>query len=230
MKNIAVVLAGGTGKRMGEETPKQFLPVLGKPIIQYSMEAFQNHPLIDEMVVVLPEEYVGKLSQFVDIDMFPKLEAQLGGGSERYLSTLAALRYYTSENDANILFHDAARPLVTQEIISNVLYALNQFEAVCVAIPTTDTVIETTENGFIHHYPKRQQMVNAQTPQAFNIKVIKQAFNMAMQDTGFFTTDDCSIVHKYLPHIPIKIVPGSIKNFKITNPTDLQIILHQMNK
>ncbi|HPE41312.1 MAG TPA: 2-C-methyl-D-erythritol 4-phosphate cytidylyltransferase [Bacteroidales bacterium] len=230
MKNIAVVLAGGSGKRMGEETPKQFLPVLGKPIIQYSMEAFQNHPLIDEMVVVLPEEYVGKLSQFVDIEMFPKLEAQLGGGSERYLSTLAALRYYTSENDANILFHDAARPLVTQEIISNVLYALNQFEAVCVAIPTTDTVIETTENGFIHHYPKRQQMVNAQTPQAFNIKVIKQAFNMAMQDTGFFTTDDCSIVHKYLPHIPIKIVPGSIKNFKITNPTDLQIILHQMNK
>ena len=230
MKNIAVVLAGGSGKRMGEEIPKQFLQVMGKPIIQYSMEAFQNHPLIDEMVVVLPDEYVGKLSQFVDIDMFPKLEAQLGGGSERYLSTLAALRYYTSENDANILFHDAARPLVTQEIISNVLYALNQFEAVCVAIPTTDTVIETTENGFIHHYPKRQQMVNAQTPQAFNIKVIKQAFNMAMQDTGFFTTDDCSIVHKYLPHIPIKIVPGSIKNFKITNPTDLQIILHQMNK
>lgn len=230
MKNIAVVLAGGSGKRMGEETPKQFLSVLGKPIIQYSMEAFQNHPLIDEMVVVLPDEYLGKLNQFVDIDMFPKLEAQLGGGSERYLSTLAALRYYTSENDANILFHDAARPLVTQEIISNVLYALNQFEAVCVAIPTTDTVIETTENGFIHHYPKRQQMVNAQTPQAFNIKVIKQAFNMAMQDTGFFTTDDCSIVHKYLPHIPIKIVPGSIKNFKITNPTDLQIILHQMNK
>lgn len=230
MKNIAVVLAGGSGKRMGEEIPKQFLPVLGKPIIQYSMEAFQNHPLIDEMVVVLPDEYLGKLNQFVDIDMFPKLEAQLGGGSERYLSTLAALRYYTSENDANILFHDAARPLVTQEIISNVLYALNQFEAVCVAIPTTDTVIETTGNGFIHHYPKRQQMVNAQTPQAFNIKVIKQAFNMAMQDTGFFTTDDCSIVHKYLPHIPIKIVPGSIKNFKITNPTDLQIILHQMNK
>ncbi|MDX9892562.1 MAG: 2-C-methyl-D-erythritol 4-phosphate cytidylyltransferase [Bacteroidales bacterium] len=230
MKNIAVVLAGGSGKRMGEETPKQFLQVMGKPIIQYSMEAFQNHPLIDEMVVVLPDEYVGNLNQFVDIDMFPKLEAQLGGGSERYLSTLAALRYYTSENDANILFHDAARPLVTQEIISNVLYALNQFEAVCVAIPTTDTVIETTENGFIHHYPKRQQMVNAQTPQAFNIKVIKQAFNMAMQDTGFFTTDDCSIVHKYLPHIPIKIVPGSIKNFKITNPTDLQIILHQMNK
>ena len=230
MKNIAVVLAGGSGKRMGEETPKQFLSVLGKPIIQYSMEAFQNHPLIDEMVVVLPDEYLGKLNQFVDIDMFPKLEAQLGGGSERYLSTLAALRYYTSENDANILFHDAARPLVTQEIISNVLYALNQFEAVCVAIPNTDTVIETTENGFIHHYPKRQQMVNAQTPQAFNIKVIKQAFNMAMQDTGFFTTDDCSIVHKYLPHIPIKIVPGSIKNFKITNPTDLQIILHQMNK
>ncbi len=230
MKNIAVLLAGGSGKRMGEETPKQFLQVMGKPIIQYSMEAFQNHPLIDEMVVVLPDEYVGNLNQFVDIDMFPKLEAQLGGGSERYLSTLAALRYYTSENDANILFHDAARPLVTQEIISNVLYALNQFEAVCVAIPTTDTVIETTENGFIHHYPKRQQMVNAQTPQAFNIKVIKQAFNMAMQDTGFFTTDDCSIVHKYLPHIPIKIVPGSIKNFKITNPTDLQIILHQMNK
>lgn len=230
MKNIAVVLAGGSGKRMGEEIPKQFLPVLGKPIIQYSMEAFQNHPLIDEMVVVLPDEYLGKLSQFVDIEMFPKLEAQLSGGSERYLSTLAALRYYTSENDANILFHDAARPLVSQEIISNVLYALNQFEAVCVAIPTTDTVIETTENGFIHHYPKRQQMVNAQTPQAFNIKVIKQAFNMAMQDTGFFTTDDCSIVHKYLPHIPIKIVPGSIKNFKITNPTDLQIILHQMNK
>ena len=230
MKNIAVVLAGGSGKRMGEETPKQFLQVMGKPIIQYSMEAFQNHPLIDEMVVVLPDEYVGNLNQFVDIDMFPKLEAQLGGGSERYLSTLAALRYYTSENDANILFHDAARPLVTQEIISNVLYALNQFEAVCVAIPTTDTVIETTENGFIHHYPKRQQMVNAQTPQAFNIKVIKQAFNMAMQDTGFFTTDDCSIVHKYLPHIPIKIVPGSIKNLKITNPTDLQTILHQMNK
>lgn len=230
MKNIAVVLAGGSGKRMGEELPKQFIPVDGKPIIQFSMELFQNHPLIDEMVVVLPEEYVGKLEEFIDLTLFPKLQAQLCGGSERYLSTLAALRYYTDENDANILFHDAARPLVSQEIISNVLYALNQFEAVCVAVPSTDTVIEITENNFIHHYPKRSQLVNAQTPQAFNIKIIKKAFTMAMQDNGFFTTDDCSIVHKYLPNIPIKIVPGSPRNLKITNPIDLQIIGNQRKK
>lgn len=230
MKNIAVVLAGGSGKRMGEEIPKQFMAVMGKPIIQYSLEAFQNHPLIDEIVVVLPAEFVGKLNQFIDLSLFPKLQAQLCGGSERYLSTLAALRYYSTENDANILFHDAARPLVSQEIISNVLYTLNQFEAVCVAVPSTDTVIETTEHGFIHHYPKRAQLVNAQTPQAFNIKIIKQAFNYAMQEVGFFTTDDCSIVHKYLPNIPIKIVPGSPKNLKITNPIDLETIVNQVNK
>ena len=230
MKNIGVILAGGAGLRMGEEVPKQFLSVLGKPIIQFSMERFQNHPLIDEFVVVLPAEFVGKLNKFVDLTPFTKLQAQLCGGSERYLSTLAALQYYTDENDANILFHDAARPLISQEIISNVLYALNQFEAVCVAIPSTDTVIETTEHNFIHDYPKRSLLVNAQTPQAFNIKIIKQAFNFAMQDTGFFTTDDCSIVHKYLPKIPIKIVPGSSLNLKITNPIDLQTIMNQINK
>lgn len=230
MKNIAVILAGGTGTRMGEEIPKQFISVMGKPIIQYSMETFENHPLIDEMIVVLPHEYVGKLDQFVDLNHFSKLKAQLSGGSERYLSTLAALRFYREENDANILFHDAARPMVSVEIISNVLYALNQFEAVCVAVPTTDTVIETNDNGFIKHYPKRSSLVNAQTPQAFNIKIIKQAFSLAMQETGFFTTDDCSIVHKYLPEIPIKIVPGSPKNLKITNPIDLESIVNQINK
>lgn len=230
MKNIAVILAGGSGLRMGEEIPKQFIPVQGKPIIQFSMERFQNHPLIDEFVIVLPAEFVGKLNNFVDLTPFSKLQAQLCGGSERYLSTLAALQYYIDENDANILFHDAARPLISQEIISNVLYALNQFEAVCVAVPSTDTVIETTEHGFIHHYPKRSLLVNAQTPQAFNIKIIKQAFDYAMQDNGFFTTDDCSIVHKYLPNIPIKIVPGSPLNLKITNPIDLQIIMNQVKQ
>ena len=70
MKNIAVILAGGTGTRMGEEIPKQFIAVMGKPIIQYSMETFENHPLIDEMIVVLPNEYVGKLDQFVDLNHF----------------------------------------------------------------------------------------------------------------------------------------------------------------
>ena len=70
MKNIAVILAGGTGTRMGEEIPKQFISVMGKPIIQYSMETFENHPLIDEIIVVLPNEYVGKLDQFVDLNIF----------------------------------------------------------------------------------------------------------------------------------------------------------------
>ena len=130
MKNIAVILAGGTGTRMGEETPKQFIRIMGKPMIQYSLETFEKHPLIDEMIVVLPNEYVGHLDQFVNLKFFSKLKAQLSGGSERYLSTLAALQFYKEENDANILFHDAARPMISTEIISNVLYSLNPFEAV----------------------------------------------------------------------------------------------------
>ncbi len=230
MKNIAAILAGGSGKRMGEELPKQFIKVMGKTILEYSLEVFEKHPLIDEIIIVLPNEFVGKLDQFIDLSHYKKIKAKLPGGSERYLSTLAALRYYADEYDATILFHDAARPMITQEIVSNVLYALNQFEAVCVAVPSTDTVIETSENGFIKHYPKRSTLVNAQTPQAFHIKVIKKAFSLAMQDIGFFTTDDCSIVHKYLPEIPIKIVPGSPNNLKITNPIDLEFIINQLNK
>ena len=223
MKNIAIILAGGSGSRFGADMPKQFLQVAGKMIIEHTIDAFERHPMIDEIAIVSRADYMEEMREMVKKDGYVKVTHVLQGGKERYHSSLAAIEAFTDDDD-NLLIHDGVRPLVSERIISDCVNALAEYEAVDVAVPTTDTIIELNEDGSIARIPQRRLLRNAQTPQCFRRRVIAEAFRLALQDPDFFPTDDCSIVLKYMPEVAIKVVDGEPSNIKVTYKSDLEMV------
>lgn len=221
MKNIAVILAGGSGKRMGGSLPKQFLILGGKPIIQHSIDAFEKHISIDEICIIIHADFIQKIENIVRENSFKKVKHILPGGKERSDSSLAAISAYKNEPNINLIFHDAVRPFVTEDIISNVISNLEKGNSVAVAIPTVDTIFQIDETDRIVSVPKRDLLRRAQTPQAFSYKVIKKAYDIALKDPNFVATDDCGVVLKYLPSEAIYIVEGDESNIKITFEGDL---------
>lgn len=160
MRNVAVILAGGVGTRMGGTMPKQFFKVSGKTVLEHTISVFDNHPLIDEIAIVVHPNYLEKVEELCCINNFKKVGRILQGGSERYYSSLSAINAYAStENDINLIFHDSVRPLVTKRIISDCITMLGKYGAVDVAIPATDTIIKMNLNTHeIEDIPNRQSM------------------------------------------------------------------------
>ncbi len=221
MKNVAVILAGGSGKRMGGSVPKQFLVLGGKPIIQHSIETFENHPDIDEICIIMQADFIHEVECIVKENNFNKVKHILPGGKERSDSSLAAIDAYQKKPNVNLIFHDAVRPFVSDKIISNVIQQLKKGKSVAVAITTVDTIFQIDENNQIVSVPQRSFLRRAQTPQAFSYHVIKQAYAIAVKDPDFVATDDCGVVLKYLPTEAIYIVEGDETNIKITFEGDL---------
>lgn len=223
MKNIAVVLAGGTGSRMGSVLPKQFIEVEGKPIIAYSIDTFQSSPLIDEIKVVVHPQYIDTMQAICSRYGWTKVSAVLPGGNERYRSSLNAVNSCNADEECNLILHDAARPWLSGAIVQRVVEALKVHPAVGVGIPSTDTVWQLSPSAMtIGHIPDRKFMYRAQTPQAFRLSLIAEAYRRALQDPDFQATDDCGVVLRYLPDQPIYVVEGSEQNIKITFPEDLE--------
>lgn len=225
--NVAIILAGGSGSRVGGDKPKQFLEVAGKMIIEHTIEAFHRNGRIDEIAIVSRQDYVDDVKQLVVKRGYTKVKHVLCGGKERYHSSLAALEAYT-DDDARLLFHDCVRPLVSQRIINDCLDALDTYDAVDVAVPATDTIIQASPNPsqggelVITDIPPRSTLFNVQTPQGFRRGTIAEAFSKALQDPDFQPTDDCSVVFRYMPGTPIYIVRGESTNIKITYKEDLE--------
>lgn len=220
MKHIAIVLAGGSGRRMGNALPKQFLKVNGRMIIEHTIDAFERSVRIDEIAVVTHPDYVEEMKGIIAANAWKKVGRVLLGGKERTDSTLSALRAYT-EGDDRLLIHDGVRPLVSQEIIENVCDALMTCDAVNVVIPAVDTIIEVKDGAMVAA-PKRENLRQVQTPQGFKRAVLAQAFDRALEDPAFVATDDCGVVFKYAPDTTIKIVDGDTTNIKITYKEDLE--------
>ncbi len=228
MKNIAVILAGGTGSRMGSAVPKQFLPLGNRTVIEYSIDRFCSHPAIDEVAVVIHPDWRAEFQTIVDRNRWPKLGKVVDGGSERYMSTLNALMAYIDKpDDTNLLLHDAARPMLSEVVIDRVIESLQHHEAVGVGVPSTDTVwevhpdFETMDGGrMIARIPERRLMWLAQTPQAFRLPLLRDAYQRALQDPQFHVTDDCGVVRRYMPGVKIAVVEGEQENIKITRPGD----------
>jgi len=220
--NIAVVLAGGSGQRFGYSLPKQFLQIAGKTVIEHSIEAFEKNSGIDEIAVVMHADYLSQMQEIIDRNRWKKVRKLLPGGSERHLSTLAAIKAYENRTEANLIFHDAARPALSQNIVNEIVNALQTHFAAAVAIPATDTIFEVSDDGtVITAIPKRKRLRCAQTPQGFRLSVIQNAYQKALQDKDFESTDDCGVLIRYCPEIPIFIVPGEVSNMKITYPEDI---------
>ena len=227
MKHIAIVLAGGSGRRMGNALPKQFLKVNERMIIEHTIDAFERSVRIDEIAVVTHPDYVEEMKGIIAANAWKKVGRVLLGGKERTDSTLSALRAYT-EGDDRLLIHDGVRPLVSQEIIENVCDALMTCDAVNVVIPAVDTIIEVRDGAMVAA-PKRENLRQVQTPQGFKRAVLAQAFDRALEDPAFVATDDCGVVFKYAPDTTIKIVDGDTTNIKITYKEDLEFAKKILN-
>lgn len=220
--NIAVLLAGGTGARLGAEIPKQFLKVHGKTIIEHTLNVFEFHAQIDEIAIVIHPQYVEDMSQIVQMGGYQKVKKILLGGAERHHSSWVAINACKEHPEANLIIHDAVRPLIDAETISKVIGALAHYNAVTVAIPATDTMYQV-ENNLIQHIPKRDHLMRAQTPQAFKQHILQTAYQKFFENENFRATDDCGIVAKYMPKEPVFVVLGSENNLKITHIQDIVI-------
>lgn len=238
--NIAVLLAGGSGRRMGGPEPKQFIEVAGRSILEHSIRAFHSHDSIDEIVIVAHADYIDRIKDIAA--PYEKVKHVVPGGKERYDSSLAAIKVakqisnikYQISNDKwqisaangngqtiNLLIHDAVRPLVSHRIITDCIAALASYKAVDVAIPCTDTIVEVNAEGHICHITPRAMLRNVQTPQCFRLETIDEAYRKGLSDPNFITTDDCGVVHRYMPEEPIFVVEGDTTNIKVTYPEDL---------
>ena len=253
MQNIAVILAGGIGARVGGNTPKQLLPLPdGHSVLEHAVNAFEQSPHIHEVCIVMHPDYIAYAEQMLLANAWQKVHHIIPGGKERWESSVNAIRAITNyplsitQKEINLLLHDAARPFVSQEIIARVCEALEEHEAVTVAIPSTDTVYEMADNK-VARIPQRSTIMRAQTPQAFRLELIAEAYARALSPIAnshgvasnssqcerplgetpshnlreVIATDDCGIVHKHMPHIPIHIVLGEEQNRKITFKEDI---------
>ena len=186
-----------------------------------SIEAFEKNYNIDEICIIIHADFIQEIKNLVHQNGIKKVKHVLPGGKERSDSSLAAINAYKDNLNVNLIFHDAVRPFVTNEIINNVIQELNKGKSVAVAIPTVDTIFQIDDNNRIVAVPKRDLLRRAQTPQAFSYKVIKEAYEIALKDPNFVATDDCGVVLKYLPKESIFIVEGNESNIKITFEQDL---------
>lgn len=218
---IAILLAGGSGSRFGADRPKQFLEVDGCTVLEHSIRAFHRSKLVDEIVIITREDFVDEVRNIAA--RYPKVTHVRPGGRERYHSTLSALEVCTAPDDL-LLIHDAVRPLVSEAIIARCVDALSVFDAVGVAVPSTDTIVRVDEDECIVEALPRAELRNMQTPQGFRQEILRRAFDLGLQDPGFAPTDDCSVVRRYLPDVKVRIVEGEATNIKITYPKDLEMM------
>jgi 2-C-methyl-D-erythritol 4-phosphate cytidylyltransferase len=224
MRTVAVVLAGGSGARFGTPLPKQLLPLAGRALIEHSVAAFEQAPGVDDILVVMVANHAGGVAELLAAGGYPKLSKIISGGPTRVDSTRAAIAEL-GDGECDVLFHDAARPLISQETIAGCVAALAGAQAVGVAVPSSDT-IAVVSDGLMTSMPPRHSLVRCQTPQGFRLSVIRRAHELAAADPRFDqlpATDDCGIVLRYLPEVKVHVVPGSEHNIKITYPSDLAV-------
>lgn len=224
---VAVVLAAGFGTRFDPLHPKQLVSVDGREIVAWSIEAFERNANVTDIVVVVNSKVRGQVESLVDAYGYGKVRMIVDGGRERSDSTRNALRTlarFGIPDDAKVLIHDAVRPFVTQEAIDGCVDALDRYRAATVAVASTDTVLLTRDRDgdqVIVNVPDRPHTFRAQTPQAFRFSTIRDAYMLAIRDSGFHPTDDTRVVVDYLPDVPVAIVPGAETNMKITTLADI---------
>lgn len=232
MTNVAVILAGGMGTRVGGNIPKQLIPLSdGRSVLEHSVDAFEAASCIDEIVIVMHPEWIKEAEELSHRNAWQKVRQIIAGGSERWESSFFAIKAISSSlagrNEVGVFLHDAARPFVSQRILADVAEALETHAAVTVAVPVTDTLYKVRRDDVrgtkeVEAIPSRTDFMRAQTPQAFHLNVLQKAFERALAQGQVAVTDDVGIVQAYMPEQPIFIVSGEEANRKITYAEDLK--------
>lgn len=216
--NSAIIVAAGAGKRFGGTEPKQFIELLGKPLILHTIEKFESCPSIDEIILVVAEDRVEEFSRSIESSKFTKVRSVIAGGPTRARSVANGLNEINGETAWIVAVHDGARPLVTAEEISRTVEAASLHGAACLTSEVTDTV-KTIDRGFITGTVPRAGLRRALTPQAFQYDILKKAFDDSDLDDE--VTDECFLVER--SGIRIFCVEGSSRNIKITRPDDIVV-------
>lgn len=220
-KCTAIVLAAGQGKRMGTKIQKQYLEIQGKPVLYYSLWAFQNSPLIDEIILVVGEnqkEYCQE--EFVEKYGIQKVTKIVQGGAERYHSVWNGLQEI--DRDGYVFIHDGARPFINDDILNRAYENVCAHKACVVGMPVKDTIKIADADGFAKETPNRSFVWAVQTPQVFDISLIKEAYARLMENENIPVTDDAMVAEQMLG-MKVKLVEGSYENIKITTPEDLVV-------
>lgn len=215
--NTAIVVAAGSGKRFGGSTPKQFLPILGKPLINLTLERFETCELVNEIILVVPKSEIRSISNYVDKNSLKKLSQIVEGGKSRAESALNGFKFVSQDVDV-IAIHDGVRPLVSVGEISKTIEKAIEKGAACLVAPVTETIKKINENKILKTID-RTKLRKALTPQCFRYKLLQSAFEKF--ELGETVTDESSLVEKL--GYEIATVEGSTRNIKITTKEDFLI-------
>ena len=217
LKNYGIILASGTGSRYGADIPKQFVKIAGKTILEHTIEVFERAEKINEIIIVITPEYRMMAEELLLKNNYKKVTKLLNGGEIRKESSYIGISSIDDE-EANVLIHDCARPFLEHKIINDCIDALENYDAIDVAIPSSDTIVTIDEKNIIQNIPSRAMLRRGQTPQCFKLSIIKKAHELSKNDENF--TDDCGLVVKY-NLAKVCVVNGDIQNIKITYPSDI---------
>lgn len=222
MKNIAIVLAAGQGKRMQTLVPKQFLQLGKEPMLLKSLKVFEKSDIIDEIVLVAAKDYLDECRKLVKKNDIHKVKKIVTGGSERYESVYEGLK--VCSNCRYVFIHDSARPYVDKEIIRRAYYAVKENPAVAVGMPSKDTIKIIDEDGYVKETPPRASVWIIQTPQVFRYELIKEAYDRRLkEENGMEGITDDAMVMERSGLSKVTLVEGSYANIKITTPDDMTI-------
>ncbi|WP_170220278.1 2-C-methyl-D-erythritol 4-phosphate cytidylyltransferase [Paenibacillus anaericanus] len=210
-----IVVAAGRGTRMGSKESKQYLMLQDKPIVIHTLEVFDRHPLITEIILVTGAQDVERcLSWIHEFGMTKKIKV-IAGGAERQHSVYQGLLHM---NSPWVLVHDGVRPFVTQQQVTSCYEAAVQHGAAVLAVPVKDTVKQVDGQGWVTATPDRRSLWAIQTPQAFRRSELIQAHEVA-EEEGFIGTDDSMLIERL--GVQVMVVEGGYANIKITTPEDL---------
>ncbi len=219
MKNLAILLAGGTGSRISSKIPKQLLKLKGKTILEHTVEKFEKNPLINAVFIVIHPGYYQKTVKLIENNHYKKVRKILKGGETRMESSAVGV-FAAEDIYENVLIHDAARPFILNKTINAVINQLKYNSAVNLAVSSTDTMIEVSQAGVLKSILDRHKIKRVQTPQGFKLQTIKKAHHMAQKQKKLYFTDDCSLIYAF-KLADIKVLPGDESNIKITTAKDL---------
>lgn len=221
MKTAAIVLAGGSGSRMHSNEKKQYMLIGDKPVLYYSLHAFQNSSIIDEIVLVCGKDDIERCrEEIVKPFGITKVRKIVAGGKERHDSVYEGLK--AVEACDYVMIHDGARPFVDEEMIERIWAELPRVHACTVGMMVKDTIKMSNEDGYVEKTLPREKLWMIQTPQSFSYSLICHAHEQRLKNgpQGLKITDDAMLV-EYIERIPVKLIEGSYENIKITTPEDL---------
>ncbi len=222
MKNVAVILAAGNGTRMSGDIKKQFLLLDDRPLLYYSLKAFENSKVEEIIVVTGMQDIKYCKKEVIHKYGFKKVSKVVEGGAERYISAYNGLM--SIEDCKNVFIHDAARPMITPEIVNELIKCMEIHNALIVGVPVKDTIKFADKDGYVKDTPKRESLWQVQTPQVFDFNLIKRAYLYIMENEIKELTDDSKVIEIFSGNNePVKIYEGYYENIKVTTPEDLII-------